>query len=161
MTRTAFLTLARGLTAFMALVVGPIVPRAMADDAVPVDVELVVAVDTSSSMRAEELGLQRAGYAAAFRSREVLEAIRNGLHGRIAVTYVEWGAAHSRRILVPWTVVSGPEDAETVATLLDTAKIKNLFQNLTWPGIDVVEFQAHNGLQLRCQVEAGQVRQRN
>ena len=128
MTRTAFLTLARGLAAFMAMVVGPLVPVALADAEVPVDVELVLAVDTSSSMRAEELGLQRAGYAAAFRSREVLEAIRNGLHGRIAVTYVEWGAAHSRRILVPWTVVSGPEDAETVATLLDTAKIKNLFQ---------------------------------
>ena len=40
----------------------------------PVDVELVIAVDTSSSMKTVELQLQRQGYAAAFRSREVIDA---------------------------------------------------------------------------------------
>ena len=55
-----------------------------------VDLELVLAVDVSASMDEDEHLLQRRGYAAAFRSKELINAIRAGYGGRIVVTYMEW-----------------------------------------------------------------------
>ncbi|MXQ10207.1 DUF1194 domain-containing protein [Microvirga makkahensis] len=82
------------------------------------DIALVVAVDISSSMEAEEQGLQRTGFAEAFRSTLVHEAIRNGAAGRIAVTYVEWSGAKDQTVLVPWTIIDGPEKAIAFADRL-------------------------------------------
>ena len=56
----------------------------------PVDLALVLAADVSSSITRDELKLQREGYAGALLSPTVLAAVREGLHGRIAVSYVEW-----------------------------------------------------------------------
>jgi hypothetical protein len=81
----------------------------------PLDVALVVAVDVSSSMEGEEQGLQRQGFIDAFRSALVHDAIKNGLHGRIAVTYVEWSGAKDQRVLVPWTIIDSPESALSFA----------------------------------------------
>ncbi|MDJ0930000.1 DUF1194 domain-containing protein [Breoghania sp.] len=53
--------------------------------------ELVLAVDISQLMDEEEQQVQRRGYVEAITSTEVMEAIRMGPTGRIAVTYVEWG----------------------------------------------------------------------
>ena len=64
---------------------GPAWPRAPTD----VDVALVLAVDVSTSMDPDEQDLQRQGYVEAFRSHLVHQAIRTGMLGRIAVTYVE------------------------------------------------------------------------
>ena len=52
----------------------------------PVDVELVLAVDVSRSMDAEEFSLQRAGYVEAIRHPDFIAAVRAGLNGRIAVS---------------------------------------------------------------------------
>lgn len=79
-------------------------------------------------MTREELALQRRGYAAAFRSRDVIDAIAYGRHGRVAITYVEWGASNSRRVIVPWMLVAGASDALALAARLDEAKIGHLFQ---------------------------------
>ena len=58
--------------------------------AIPVDVELVLAVDVSYSMDPDEQALQREGYMAAITSREFLQALKQGMHGRVALTYFEW-----------------------------------------------------------------------
>ena len=63
--------------------------------AIPVDVELVLAVDVSYSMDPDEQALQREGYVQALTSREFLQALRKGAHGKIAITYFEW-AGQSR-----------------------------------------------------------------
>jgi hypothetical protein len=55
-----------------------------------VDVELVLAVDISYSMDADELALQREGYIAALASEQFLDAVRRGPTGKIAVIYIEW-----------------------------------------------------------------------
>ena len=55
------------------------VPRLLADrkaNAIPVDVELVIAVDVSYSMDPEEQALQREGYILALTSKEFLQALR-------------------------------------------------------------------------------------
>ncbi len=85
----------------------------------PVDVELVLAVDVSLSMSAEELEIQRHGYAAALTHESVLRAIAGGAYGKIAVTYVEWAGTHWQRVVVPWTVIAGRADAERVVRRLD------------------------------------------
>ena len=98
-------------------------PVAAADD-LPVDLELVLAVDISLSMDEDEQRLQRDGYAAAFRHPEIIEAIRSGPHGRIAVTYVEWAGESFQRTVVPWTLIDGPPTARPFADKLAAAPIE-------------------------------------
>lgn len=83
-----------------------------------VDLELVLAVDVSLSMDLEEQRLQREGYVAALRDPKVIEAIQSGLHGRIAVTYVEWAGARIQSVVVPWRLLGAAEDANAFADLL-------------------------------------------
>ena len=85
----------------------------------PVDVELVLAVDVSWSMDFDEQLLQRDGYVAAFRDPGVIAAIRNGLHGRIAVTYVEWAGTGLQTVIAPWTVIESEADGQRFAAMLE------------------------------------------
>ncbi len=85
-------------------------------NAVPVDVELVIAVDVSNSMDPEEQELQRDGYVTALTSREFLQALRAGSHGKVAVTYFEWAGLFDQTILMPWRLIDGPAAAEAVAS---------------------------------------------
>jgi hypothetical protein len=89
--------------------------------AVPVDVELVLAVDVSYSMDPEEQALQREGYIQALTSREFLSALREGGNGKIAVTYFEWAGAADQKIVVPWRVIDGPESADSFAAEIANA----------------------------------------
>ncbi len=95
------------LAAGLALVIGFWSPAARAET--EVDLALVVAVDISFSMDTDEQALQREGFAEAFRSRLVHDAIRGGVLGRIAVTYMEWAGANDQKIIVPWTILDNPE----------------------------------------------------
>jgi hypothetical protein len=89
-----------------------------------VDLELVLAVDISFSMDLDELDLQRQGYMAAIVSEPVLKAIRTGIHGRIALAYVEWAGTFSRRTVVDWQIVDGPETAADFAARLGEASVQ-------------------------------------
>ena len=105
----------------------PAVPSILADrsaSAVPVDVELVLAVDVSYSMDPEEQALQREGYITGITSREFMQALRGGMNGKVAVTYFEWAGAAEQRVVVPWRVVSGPESAGSVADEIMQAPIR-------------------------------------
>src|SRR4051794_25157640 len=51
---------------------------------------LVLAVDASGSVNQTRFELQRKGYADAFRNPRVLDAIRGGATGSIAVTMLQW-----------------------------------------------------------------------
>ena len=83
---------------YLAAAVSTLLLAAPAKAEVPVDLELVLAVDVSGSMDLEEQALQRRGYVDAFLHPEVAEAIRSGPYGRIAVTYVEWAGARSQAV---------------------------------------------------------------
>ncbi|MEM7427166.1 MAG: DUF1194 domain-containing protein [Pseudomonadota bacterium] len=89
-----------------------------------VDLELVLLADATGSIDDAEIRFQREGYAQAITSPEVLAAITGGLHGKIAVTYVEWGDFTSQQIVVPWTILQGADDAQRVAKVLtDTPRL--------------------------------------
>ena len=84
-----------------------------------VDVELVLLADATGSIDDVEIRLQRQGYAAALADPEVLAAVAQGFEQRIAVTFGEWAALGSLEIIVPWTIIDGPESATAFgATLL-------------------------------------------
>jgi hypothetical protein len=99
-----------------------------ADEQIPVDVELVIAVDISYSMDYDELALQRGGYISALTSKEFLDALRQGAHGRIAVTYVEWAGAGDQQVLVPWALIDGPAAATAFASKLGEAPIRRAYR---------------------------------
>jgi hypothetical protein len=80
-----------------------------------VDVALVLAVDHSSSVDQMEWGLQLQGYAAAFRSNVVQQAIASGPIGRIAVTMFRWSGPNFQEVLVPWTMIENTADANAFA----------------------------------------------
>jgi hypothetical protein len=80
-----------------------------------VDLELVLAVDVSSSISGDEQFLQRQGYVTAFQSPEVIAAIRAGPFGRIAVAYVEWGGLTSQELVLPWTLVDDRLSSMSIA----------------------------------------------
>ncbi|TPL90804.1 DUF1194 domain-containing protein [Mesorhizobium sp. B2-3-13] len=98
-------------------------PRSHADE--PVDVELVLAVDVSLSMSAEELEIQRHGYAAALTHDNVLQAIADGAYGKIAVTYVEWAGTGWQHVIVPWTVIASRADAERVVAQMSAQPLNS------------------------------------
>lgn len=80
-----------------------------------VDLELVLAADGSGSIDADELRLQRDGYADALESPEVLAGIRGGVIGAIAVAYTEWGGATSQHTIVDWHVIKDAASAKAFA----------------------------------------------
>jgi hypothetical protein len=90
--------------------------------AIAVDAEVVLAVDVSYSMDPDEQALQREGYMAALTSREFLQALKQGMHGRIAMTYFEWAGQHHQQIIVPWRLVDGPESADGFAADIGRAR---------------------------------------
>ena len=83
-----------------------------------VDVELVLLADASGSIDDAEILFQRQGYASAITDPQVIAAISQGYEQRIAVTYVEWGAADSQEVVVPWTIIDGAGSAAAFAKQL-------------------------------------------
>ena len=83
-----------------------------------VDLELVLATDTSRSINEQEALLQRQGVAAAFRSPQVIRAIQSGPLGRIAVAYMDWSVPEQNRVVIDWQVVSSKATAEAFADAL-------------------------------------------
>src|SRR5215813_3567586 len=107
----------------LAALAAPTLPK-LADtraSAIPVDVELVLAVDVSYSMDPDEQALQREGYVQALTSKEFLQALRQGAHGKIAITYFEWAGQSDQKILMPWRLIDGPESADAVAAEISRA----------------------------------------
>lgn len=100
--------LAEALVALAAIaaIIWALSPPARAGE---VDVAIVFVVDVSGSMEEEEVAAARQAHIFALNSPEVLTAIADGVLGRIAVAYVEFGDAAS--IGVVWTVIDGAESA--------------------------------------------------
>ena len=42
-----------------------------------------------------------------------MAALRQGMNGKVAVTYFEWAGPYDQRIVVPWRLIDGPEAADT------------------------------------------------
>ena len=87
----------------------------------PVDVELILAVDVSRSVDAEEQELQFRGYEAAFRDPRLIEGIAGGPIGCIGCTLFTWSDWHVQATLVPWTRLDGARSCHGFADALAAA----------------------------------------
>jgi hypothetical protein len=106
---------------------------------VPVDVELVLAVDISGSVDQTEANQQRQGYVAALADLAVARAIRSTFTGRVAVTYVEWAGDDMQEVVVPWTVLDGDASAKAFAAALAEAP----YRRAMWTSISgAIDFSA-------------------
>lgn len=104
------------LSISLGLFVLPFVSKAKAEE---VDLLLVLAMDVSSSVNYEEYGLQLNGYAGAFRSPEVFNAIVSGAHKKVAVTITQWAGLKEQSVLVDWKVIETREDLEELAEIIE------------------------------------------
>jgi hypothetical protein len=121
--------------------------RSSAQGQTEVDLALVIAVDISYSMDPDEQELQREGYAEAFRSPLVHQAIRDGMLGRIAVTYMEW-AGSDQRVVLLWTVLDDPESILAFADRIATIPLRRAQRTSVSGAIDAaVRLFENNGLE--------------
>lgn len=91
---------------------------ALAQSGQEVDVELVLAVDTSRSMDMEEARIQREGYVSALKHKEFIDAVKSGLTGRIAISYFEWAGDVVQGSVIDWQIIENEQDAIAFAEKL-------------------------------------------
>lgn len=118
------------LSCCAAVAVSILSPSAPARAQTAVDLQLVLAVDASASVNAIRFELQRKGYVAAFRDKQVLDAVRGGAHQSIAVAMFQWTGPALQAQIVPWTLVKDQASAESVAALMETTP-RQLFRGGT------------------------------
>jgi len=99
--------LIRYVGVLLALALIPAAARAAED----VDLLLVLASDVSRSVDHQKFMLQREGYAAAVSDPQVLEAIRSGAHGKIAICFLEWSGYGAHKVVIDWAAINGAEPA--------------------------------------------------
>ncbi|MGE0715574.1 MAG: DUF1194 domain-containing protein [Alphaproteobacteria bacterium] len=116
---------------------------------VPVDTALVLVVDSSGSIDADEFRLQKEGIAQAVTSPRVLQAVAGGSFGKLALAYVEWGSPARPETVVGWTIVDDRRSAEAFAAAVVAAPRSPQSYNAIGDAID------HAALLLqRCPCEA-------
>jgi hypothetical protein len=117
---------------------------ARADD---VDVALVLVTDVSRSIDDTEFALEKNGYASAFTSQKVLEAIQGGPAGKIAVAYVEFASSFEVRTVLDWTVIRDRASAQAFADRLTAAPRSFWGRTAISAGIDqAVQLLAESGM---------------
>ena len=100
--------------------------------AVPVDLELSLLLDVSSSVNTTEFNLQRQGYIDAFNSSALHTALQNGALDSIAVNFVYWSSSGSQQQAIGWTLINDSTTAEAFAdAILATSRP---FSGTTAPG---------------------------
>ncbi len=114
---TAAMARCRTVALFMAL--WPLILTGHARAETVVDLELVIAVDSSASIDDHEFALQMAGISAAFRDPDVIAAIGSGPEGRIAVTAMFWAEPGWPVDAIPWHVIADADAAEGFARMTE------------------------------------------
>src|ERR1043165_2645485 len=107
----AMTRLVRAALAVLASLVALSMPLRAAEQ---VDLLLVLASDVSRSVHTRKFELQREGYAAALSNPRVIDAIRSGPHGKIAICFVEWSGATSVKLVIDWTIVRDAASARKI-----------------------------------------------
>ena len=86
---------------------------------VDVDLELVLAIDSSGSVDFAEFELQAGGIARAFRDPEVIEAIEGATPNGLAVAVIQWSGRRQHLAVVDWTKVTDAASADALAAMIE------------------------------------------
>ena len=84
-----------------------------------VDLELLLAVDVSPSVDAEEYALQIHGLAAALRHPDVVNVIKTAAPNGVALALMQWAGPREQAVSVPWSEVRDQATAEAFAQKID------------------------------------------
>lgn len=84
-----------------------------------VDLELVLAIDASDSVDQREYRLQLQGMANGFRDAAVIQALKSGPTGRIAVAVVLWADPTKPARTSDWYILASARDAEAFAKVVE------------------------------------------
>jgi hypothetical protein len=87
----------------------------------PVDLLLVLAVDVSGSVDDSRFELQKRGYAAAFRTQDVVRAIQSGANRSIGVAMLQWTGPRMQIVVVDWMRIHDAASADAFAAAVDAA----------------------------------------
>jgi len=93
--------------------------------AIEVDLELVLAVDVSSSVDPVEAQLQKNGYLHALVHPYVIDAITTGPKGRIAVIYIEYAGKGFQRVVADWAVIQDLKSAQSFIDILSRTPVNS------------------------------------
>ena len=111
-----------------------------------VDLALVLVSDVSRSIDDSEFKLEKDGYAAAFTSKKVIEAIQSGSVGKIAVAYVEFASNFEVRTVLDWEAIHDEASAKAFAGKLAAAPRSFWGRTAISSGIDrAVQMLAESG----------------
>ena len=89
----------------------------------------------------------------AFRSKLVHDAIRGGMLGRIAVTYMEWAGSPDQKVIVPWTVLDNSESLMAFADKIASTPLRRAQRTSISSAIDFsVKLLEESGLSATRQV---------
>ncbi len=106
----------------------------------PVALELVLAVDCSSSVSAEEFRLQMKGIARAFRDRKVVTAVHAAGAGGVAVSLVQWAGARTHAQALEWTLLTDAQSSLAIADRIE--QIPRVYEGGATAIGDAMEFSA-------------------
>lgn len=83
---------------------------------------LVLAVDASGSVSNDRFELQKQGYAAAFRNRQVLNSIRSLATQSIAVTMMQWTGPQLHIQVVDWMLAKDEDSVNALADAIEASQ---------------------------------------
>lgn len=122
------------------IIAGLLWPASLLAQVTQVDMELVLAVDGSASVDYDEFKLQMQGISAAFRDPEIIAAVSDGPHGRIAVTLMVWSGRDAPVGGLGWHVIG-----DRTAALKFSVAIQRLFRPVR-PGATAINFAIRKAL---------------
>ncbi|MEO1379073.1 MAG: DUF1194 domain-containing protein [Pseudomonadota bacterium] len=101
------------------------------------DLALIMAVDVSGSVDQQEFATQMRGLSEGLRDPEVSNAL---IAGQAALMVVQWTGASRQDVLVPWSVIDGPEVLAVFAE--DTENAQRRWRNFSTAIGEALQFSA-------------------
>ncbi len=84
----------------------------------PVDLAIVVSLDRSESIDAEDARMEIDSLLYTLRDSRFRQVMASGWHGRIGLSVVAWSSFGRHEVLLPWMQLSTPADADRAARIL-------------------------------------------
>ena len=85
---------------------------------IEVDTELQLLLDVSGSVNSSEYQLQLDGYANAFASNDLQQAILSGPIGSIVVQLIMWSGSSQQQVMIDWTLVDSVESSNDLSSVI-------------------------------------------
>lgn len=111
---------------FLALMLSCLPFTALAQGSEAVDIAIVVSLDRSESIDAEEAKAQVDGLVYTLRHSLFRDSVASGWFGRIALSVVTWSSFGHHEVILPWMQVASGEDADVAAALLELDHARQL-----------------------------------